>query len=67
MKKILNPNYELLILACTAYFEKPLFFYLQLCVSLCLYVHLCAGSHGNRKRTSDPLDLELQADVSCPM
>lgn len=29
--------------------------------------HMCACAHGDQKRVSDPLKLELQLALSCPM
>lgn len=36
-----------------------------ICVFLCGFVHEYSAEEG-QKRTSDPPELELQADVSCP-
>lgn len=36
---------------------------LFMCACICSYVF--AGAHGGQKGTSDPLDLELEAFVSC--
>lgn len=33
---------------------------------LCVY-HMCAGTHGGQKMSSDTLELELQAVVSLPV
>lgn len=37
-----------------------------MCVSMCGYVRLSAGTDDGQKRASDPLKLELEAVVSHP-
>jgi hypothetical protein len=33
---------------------------------VCMYVHVCVGGRVGQKKVPDPLELELQAVVSCP-
>jgi hypothetical protein len=35
------------------------------CVCVCVYTLICVGTIRNQKKTSDPLNLELQKVVSC--
>lgn len=37
------------------------------CTHACVYVHMHAGAFRGQKRESNPLELELQATVSCWM
>jgi len=37
---------------------------MPLCMSLCDYTHVSAGTHRGQKRASDPLALEIQVVVS---
>lgn len=44
----------------------------HLCVSACVCVHdvytyICAHANGGQKRTSDPLELEVQVGMSHPV
>lgn len=54
--------------SCAVVFRKYKI-YLYLYVRVCICVSVCevsASAHGGQKRTSDPLEMELQANVSHP-
>ena len=41
-----------------------IYVYVYVCVSLYVYKHVCAGTHGGQKETLDPLQLQLQAVIN---
>jgi hypothetical protein len=41
-----------------------IYVYVYVCVSLYVYKHVCAGTHGGQKETLDPLQLQLQVTGS---
>ena len=45
---------------------RPLFYCVYVCVLACLHVHMSTSALGGQKGVLDPLELELQAVVSCP-
>lgn len=43
---------------------RKILFYFQLCVSVCVHVHMYVGDHGGQKSVSESLELELKRVVN---
>ena len=48
-------------------FKRTFFVFHYVCVSICVCGYMCVWVYGGQRRMADPLELELQAAVSCLM